>query len=219
MHVPPNEQRNFVHKRILGAAIGFVTGGPGGAVGGALRGGGRPTQASIARGGLDLASRCAAKGRVPDPTRPGKCTIPGRVARPGIVGTVQRFLPGGATGFVEGGGEAVMGRFGAALVPGSEEVLTLDCLPGMVLGKDELCYNRRDIRNSDRKWPRGRRPLGTPGELAALAKAARFGRRMESTVKRMQSIGVLKKPARAKARAPKPKMLTSGAGVSVVNVE
>jgi hypothetical protein len=33
--------------------------------------------------------------------------------------------------------------------------------------------------------------------MAALAKAARFGKRMETTVKRMQSIGVLKKPRRA----------------------
>ena len=73
----------------------------------------------------------------------------------------------------------------------------------MVLGRDNLCYNRGDIGNKDRKWPRGRKPLGTPGEMAALAKAASFGRRMEETVKRMQKLGVLKKPKRAtRPRAP-----------------
>ena len=86
------------------------------------------------------------------------------------------------------------------------------CLPGMVLSaRDGLCYERRAIRNSDRAHPRGRRPLGTPGELAALAKAASFGRRMKSTVRRMEKIGVLKRPVRAAARkAPAPKLLAPG---------
>lgn len=104
-----------------------------------------------------------------------------------------------------------MGMFGAGLAPVVETREHKMCLPGMVLGRDGLCYNRRDIRNSDRMWPKGRRPLGTPGELAALAKAASFGRRMESTVKRMQKIGVLKKPGRGRARATQqPKLLTPG---------
>jgi len=88
-----------------------------------------------------------------------------------------------------------MGRFGAGLPPMVEVRQHRECLPGMVLGRDGLCYNKSDIKNKDRAYPKGRRPLGTPGELAALAKAASFGRRMETTVKRMQKIGVLKKPA------------------------
>lgn len=115
------------------------------------------------------------------------------------------------------GGAAVMGRHGTALAPDSEMRLHRDCLPGMVLGDDNLCYNRGSIRNSDRKYPRGARALGTPGEMAALRKAASFGRRMETTVKRMQKIGVLKKPASRKA-APKPKQLISGPAITAVSV-
>ena len=110
------------------------------------------------------------------------------------------------------GGSAVMGRYGAALAPATDLILHRDCLPGMVLGDDNLCYNRGSIRNSDRKWPRGTRPLGTPGEMAALRKAATFGRRMETTVKRMQKIGVLKKAAPRKAA---PKQLIAGVGHKV----
>jgi len=95
----------------------------------------------------------------------------------------------------------------------------LICLPGMVLGKDSLCYNKGEITNKQRLWPRGRRPLGTPGEMAALAKAASFGRRMETTVKRMQKIGVLKKPSRGGRRAPRQLTAHAGDGVRVVNVE
>jgi len=74
------------------------------------------------------------------------------------------------------------------------------CLPGDVLGKDGFCHKKGSIPNKEREYPRGRRPLGTPGEMAALAKAASFGRRMERTVKRMQSIGVLKKPKSSSRR-------------------
>jgi len=114
-------------------------------------------------------------------------------------------------------GQAVMGRYGAALAPMSEMRLTRDCLPGMVLGDDNLCYNRRDLKNSERKWPRGTRPLGTPGEMAALRKAASFGRRMETTVKRMQKIGVLKKPASRKA-APRHRMIAPPPAITAVSV-
>jgi len=115
-------------------------------------------------------------------------------------------------------GAAIMGQFGAALVPEQVGTVTLRCLPGMVLGRGNLCYNKRDIRNSDRKWPKGRKPLGTPGELAALAKAASFGRRMESTVKRMQKIGVLKKP-KGRSAPRRPAMRQIAPGPSIINVE
>jgi len=113
---------------------------------------------------------------------------------------------------------AVMGQYGAGELPMGRSVLTLDCRPGMVLGKDEICYNRRDISNKERKWPRGARPLGTPGEMVALRKAASFGRRMETTVKRMQKIGVLSKPAPRRSKQPK-RLMAPSDGVRVVNVE
>jgi len=115
------------------------------------------------------------------------------------------------------GGAAVMGRFGAALAPATDMILHRDCLPGMVLGNDNLCYNKGSIRNRDRKWPRGARPLGTPGEMAALRKAASFGRRMETTVKRMQKIGILSKPAPRKAKA-QPKLIAAAPAITAVSV-
>ena len=148
------------------------------------------------------------------PGTDGGCPIPliqdadGECRHPGSPADID---VGGAMG-----GAAVMGRYGAALAPSTESRIHRDCLPGMVLGDDNLCYNRRSIRNSDRKYPRGARPLGTPGEMSALRKAASFGRRMETTVKRMQKIGVLRKPAPRKA-SPKPKQLVSGPGITVVD--
>ncbi len=90
-------------------------------------------------------------------------------------------------------GDAVMGRFGAALVPGSRMIDRAVCLRGMVLGEDGLCYNRGQIRNSQRMWPKGAKPLGTPEEMRALRIASTFGRRMERSLERLQDIGLLKK--------------------------
>jgi len=117
---------------------------------------------------------------------------------------------GGGNGRTIGPGTAIMGRYGAGMEPQIFSRIHRDCLPGMVLGTDNVCYNRRDIKNAERKYPRGARPLGTPGEMSALRKAATFGRRMETTVKRMQKIGVLKKPSR-----PRPKQLVAGVGHKV----
>jgi len=121
-------------------------------------------------------------------------------------------VPGGQSPISAPVGEAQMGRFGAGLPPMDVPSSRRQCLPGMVLGKDGLCYNtgKGGISNKDREWPKGRKPLGTPGELAALAKAASFGRRMENTVKRMQKIGVLKKPATRRAPKAAQKLLTPG---------
>jgi len=71
----PNDSRAFVHKRILGAASGFLKGGFGGAAAGFLTSG---------------------ASNVPGPRAP---TTTALQRTPGVVGAVQRFLPGGATGF------------------------------------------------------------------------------------------------------------------------
>jgi len=220
----PHDQRNFVHKRLFGAAGGFLTGGPGGALrgfagGGSRRSGGQPTAPAVRRfdGRALNASRGLACGPGMVPRgRNGAC-IPDK--KPGVIAAIQRAVPGGATGRFQGAGEAVLGQFGAGLAPFVEDRMVRSCLPGMVLGKDGLCYNRRDISNKEREYPKGTRPLGTPGEMAALRKAASFGRRMETTVKRMQKIGVLKTPKRGRS-APRraPRQLLPG-GTSIVNVE
>jgi len=228
---------NFVHKRILGAVGGFVSGGPTGAVSGFLTGGGgggggAPAPSSRSpfqiRRNVRNARHCDSMGRLTaagvaagaicddtltlDPSTLNGCPEGTVTTESGCVSPVS------PRGQREGLSTAVLGQYGAGVLPTRFDVMTFDCPRGMVLGTDEICYNRKDISNKERKWPRGTRPLGTAGEMAALRKAAAFGRRMEGAVKRMQKIGVLKKPA--PRRAPKPKMLMPPRdGVSVVNVE
>jgi len=88
-----------------------------------------------------------------------------------------------------------MGRYGAGLVPGTHVINRAVCLRGMVLGNDGLCYNKSQISNKEREWPRGRRPLLTGGDMRAISTAARAGRRLEGATKRLQKIGLMKKPA------------------------
>jgi len=121
---------------------------------------------------------------------------------------------GGQTGVDDTAvGEAVMGRYGAGLVPGNKVIDRAVCLRGMVLGNDGICYNRSQIRNADREWPRGRRPLLTGGDMRAISTAARAGRRLEGATKRLQKIGLMKKPT-GRRRAPK---AHPGHGITVVD--
>ena len=94
-----------------------------------------------------------------------------------------------------GVGAAVMGRYGAALEPGSRIIDRAICLRGMQLGNDGLCYNKSQISNKQRMWPAGRKPLLTGGDVRAIGIASRAARRLEATTKRLQRMGMLKKPA------------------------
>ena len=119
-------------------------------------------------------------GTIPDPEGAGFCVSPksqfgkGRGAERAPVG------------------DAVMGRYGAALEPGVMIIERSVCLPGMQLGNDGLCYNKGAITNSQRQWPRGRRPLLTGGEMRAIGIAARAGSKLERTTKRLRSLGMMK---------------------------
>jgi len=98
-------------------------------------------------------------------------------------------------------GETVMGRYGAGEMPGNMVVNRAICRPGMVLGDDGVCYNRTQISNKQREWPRGRRPLLTGGDMRAISTAARAGKRLEGATKRLQKIGLMKKPAPRRSAA------------------
>lgn len=91
-----------------------------------------------------------------------------------------------------GVGEAVMGRYGAALEPGIMIIERSVCLPGMNLGDDGLCYNKGAITNKQRQWPRGRRPLLTGGDMRAIGIAARAGSKLDRTTKRLRVLGLMK---------------------------
>jgi len=97
-------------------------------------------------------------------------------------------------------GDTVMGRYGAGEQPGNMVVNRAICRPGMVLGDDGVCYNRSQISNKQREWPRGRRPLLTGGDMRAISTAARAGKRLEGATKRLQKIGLMKKPSRGASR-------------------
>ena len=218
----PGDVRGFVHKRIFGGikgAIGGILGGPGGILGGALGGflgGGRtvPAATGCPPGFLSTGAGCVPMPRV------GGAVLP----VPGVLGAPLRLGPGGRD-IGEGAfpaptaeqerlrrelgratdpaaGVAVMGRFGAGFEP---EVIATDtrrCGRGAVLGIDGLCYNRRDLRNSDRFWPRGRRPLLTGGEVRAISVASSAAKKLERKQKQLMELGLLKRPTRSRRAAP-----------------
>jgi len=99
-------------------------------------------------------------------------------------------------------GVAVMGRFGAGFEPSVVMTDTRRCGRGAVLGIDGLCYNRRDLRNSDRFWPRGRRPLLTGGEVRAISVASSAAKKLERKQKQLMELGLLKRPTRSRRAAP-----------------
>ena len=215
----PGDRRGFVHKRLIRAVGGFVRGGPTGAVAGLLSSPSRPPARDVIPRELVernplVATRGKETGRQlkfgPEPSR---LSIVDRAKRVlgfngnGDDGCVPPFRRDPGTGkckvFVgeragpNGGrdvGEAVMGRYGAGLQPG---IMTIDravCLPGMQLGDDGLCYNKGQITNKQRMWPRGRRPLLTGGQMRAIGIASSAAKTVERTTKRLQELGMLKKP-------------------------
>jgi len=99
-------------------------------------------------------------------------------------------------------GVAVMGRFGAGFEPSVVMTDTRRCGRGAVLGIDGLCYNRRDLRNSDRFWPRGRRPLLTGGEVRAISVASSAAKKLERKQKQLMELGLLKRPTRSRRATP-----------------
>ena len=104
--------------------------------------------------------------------------------------------PGSPVGAGAFGGEAIMGQYGAGMVAGSQIIDRATCGRGMQLGNDGVCYNKSQISNKQRMWPAGRKPLLSGGDMRAISIAARAGRRMELATKRLQKMGMMKKPVR-----------------------
>ena len=119
----------------------------------------------------------------------------------GIIGGGRGGLPFDEErrqGQVMGNGTAVVGRFGAGIEPDIRMQDIRDCPRGMVLAVDNLCYNRRDLRNSERFWPRGRRPLLTGGEMRAISTAASAAKKLQRKQKDLMKLGLLKRPTAAR---------------------
>jgi len=229
MEIPegrPGDERAFVHKSFIGRAIGKAIKtvvpvvGIGAEVVGVGRslfrgGGGTRSNRFVPRTELDRGitqtsqqeKRSAATSKFlipfvdkipcPDPAliraSDGHCVAPGS-------GHARKHGVGGNGGFADQPvGDAVMGRYGAGLVPGSLMIDRAVCLRGMQLGDDGLCYNKSQISNKQRMWPAGRKPLLSGGDMRAISIAARAGRRLEGATKRLQRLGMMKKPASRRA--------------------
>ena len=212
----PGDRRNFIHKRLIGAvtgfagsvlsggnpfigaARGFITKGGGGAPP-AVPGGNRVILSRVGDTFANIPSKSAGcfPGFHRDP-RTGQCVI--NIGRTAFAPT--DIAPGGDPFTQQAFGQAVMGQFGAALEPAVRTMDTRVCPRGTVLGVDGLCYNHRDIKNSERAWPRGRRPLLTGGDMRCISVAASAAKKLERKTKQLQSMGMLKKPAsRSRQRA------------------
>ncbi len=211
---PPNDSRGFVHKRIGRGLKKFVTSGfnPLAGIGGFVSGGGEcPSGMVRVVGPGPNETRCVVQTRSTTialaPS--GPCRFP---LRPDpVTGRCRVFIgdrPGRDTSPLQLGpgvpvGDATMGRYGAALVPGSRVIDRAVCLRGMVLGDDNLCYNRSQISNKERMWPRGRRPLLSGGDMRAISIASRAASRLTRTAQRLQEIGLIQKPIVKRRRLKK----------------
>ena len=224
MNGRPNDERHFVHKKLLGgiSAISGLASGiiPGASlvsgISGRLAGrGSRPSPqlpslpGSFGAFGGAFKRFSAARTAAPACPEGFELDENGRCARTGLVGRAQRFVPGGKTGFAFPSvvdeptefGDATLGRFGAGLQPAIRSMETRVCPRGSVLGVDGLCYNKRDLRNADRFWPQGRRPLLTGGEMRCITVAARAASKIRTKTKQLQKMEML--PKATARRAPR----------------
>jgi len=219
---------SFVHKRLFGAARGFLTGGPSGAVIGLISPGGgssgRSGSRAVPRGtgepvpGLPVQAfalpapvdPCSARGMVID--RTGRCVaragLSGLGPGPGLLDPLGLDLGARARELFAPPPVAStngVAMIGASAVPPFRFTQTVRRCEGRnhVLGSDGLCYDKKSIRKDQRMWPPGRPPLLTGGQLNAIAIAAKAAGRIKTQTKRLQKLGMLQKPkSTRKAIAP-----------------
>lgn len=172
----------------LGGAIGGDTGRQigelAGRIIGDLVGGDRPTKSRTTSG----ASTLIAGNASGDP-------CPGRAVRVPGLGCVDPLAlpPGGDPAIVPtsgtvmgGGGNAVIGAFGVpAMQPQVVTQLRRKCGPGMVLGKDNLCYPKAMLpkRSKYRKWKGEPKPVISRADMRAIRAAARAQDRVKELAK------------------------------------
>lgn len=183
----------------------------GGLIGDLISGGGRdrPSTPPGFTGGDAGVQRCG-EGKIPFM---GGCVSPGDA------------FPGGAPLMVPAGGVAVQGAFGLpAMRPALIQRTVRKCGPGMVLGKDNLCYPKQVLgpRSKYRKHRRPPRPPISSADVRAIRRAARAKDRV-ADLGRDVGLHVSKSRPKSKAaikREAKMELLTSGtAGVQITKVD
>jgi len=166
--------------RIGGGIVGGLIGGPGGAAAGSQIG---ERIGESFEGGSDTARGFTGPGPCPEGRiRVGNNCIDPLALPPGGSPAV---VPASGTQ-IQGGGQAVMGSFGLpAMAPRVEARTHRSCGPGMVLGKDNLCYPRGILsrRSKFRKWRQPPRPPVTSGDVKAIRRAARAKDRVKDLAK------------------------------------
>ena len=73
--------------------------------------------------------------------------------------------------------------------PFIDEVAVRRCGKGHVLSYQGLCVSKKELKNSDRMYPKPPRPLGTRSELKAVRVASSFGKRLKKNEKRLAKLG------------------------------
>ena len=174
----------------LGTLLGGAVGGPGGAVIGRQIGEG----VEDLFGGGGEAPVPGTQGPVPGALVPRGCDPPLVMDQSGIC-----VFPG-SPGDLSTAGPAVAPAtpvgttvFGSAVAPEVRTRTHRRCPKGLVLGVDNLCYRKGDLRRGERKWRPGRKPLLTGGDLNAIAKAERAAKRFKKEQSRLRKLGMLPK--------------------------
>jgi len=217
----PGDVRNFIHKSFVGRFVGGVAskviggvplvGGLASSVFDRLRGAGAstvPAMTGCPPGFILTASGCtprfapgfATTDRAPlSPFAEPRVRQDGRFPAPTM--EQARFRESQGLAADPAAGVPVMGRFGAGTEPEIFMTDTRRCPRRSVLGVDGVCYNKGDLKNADRWWPRGRRPLLTGGEMRAISTASSAAKKLQRKQKQLESLGLLKRPASRTRRA------------------
>lgn len=143
-------------------------------------------------------------GHVLDTTT-GQCKVAG------AGGVVQRTLPGGATGMLQGG-TPVVGGFGRpGVTPAQVGTITdrmgmvkpiLRCPTGFVLGKDEICYVKSTIPAGFRKWKPKKRPPISAKDWRAMQVSERVQKKVKEVASKA-GFTTAKKGASRRRSAPR----------------
>lgn len=89
-------------------------------------------------------------------------------------------FPGGDPLTFGAGGQMQRGAFGyLSVTPTMQSVTVHRCPPGLVLGKDNLCYEKGTIKNSQRKNPKPPRPAISGADIKAINKAEQVRKRFK----------------------------------------
>ena len=221
----PGDRRGFIHRSFIGRAVGGVVSSVVGSVpivGGIasglfdqLRGAGSstvPQATACPPGFVNVGGQCrprfTATSSLPftgaTPRRDPRITaasIGGNGAFPQPTREQERIRTSMGLAADPAAGVPVMGRFGAGFEPSVIVSDTRRCGRGAVLGVDGICYNKRDLRNNERFWPRGRRPLLTGGEMRAISTASSAAKKLQRKQKQLEGLGLIKRPAPRSRRA------------------